>query len=285
MAEGHDCQKADEKPDPRLPRHVGHCGEPQYRWFADRLAKRRDEGWLRIGAVHHNQQRKCRDDEENLEDADDLKRILGPSLNLLLHGHTHEAELDWLDQRAPIVSTGSAALDAKARPPEIPNQYEVLQVSTRKLRRFGRAFQPGSKIFGPDPSVGKNDGLQEEEITFSQVNGAFRLWETATGKPLREFTGHQDYVRSVAFSPDGLALASGSADKTVRLWDIRSGECLAVLCSLPEGWAAFTPSGRYKFGGNLAGNFWHAIALCRFEAGELDDFIPGLRMALDEPIR
>ena len=47
---------------------------------------------------------------------------------------------------------------------------------------------------------------------------------------------------------------------------------------------AFTPSGRYKFCGNPAGNFWHAIALCRFEAGELDDFIPGLRMALDEPI-
>ena len=106
----------------------------------------------------------------------------------------------------------------------------------------------------------------------------------ASGKELRQFTGHQAAVRSVAFSPDGLALASGSDDGAVRMWDIRSGECLAVLRSLPEGWVAFTPSGRYKFGGNLAGNFWHAIALCRFEAGELDDFIPGLRMALDEPI-
>jgi WD40 repeat protein len=38
--------------------------------------------------------------------------------------------------------------------------------------------------------------------------------------------GHRDWVRSVAFSPDGERLASGSSDNTVKLWDIRNGECL-----------------------------------------------------------
>ena len=31
--------------------------------------------------------------------------------------------------------------------------------------------------------------------------------------------GHSDYVRSVAYSPDGKHIVSGSDDNTVRVWD------------------------------------------------------------------
>src|SRR6266568_2171156 len=43
------------------------------------------------------------------------------------------------------------------------------------------------------------------------------LWDVATGKEIRRFTGHQGWVWSVAFSTDGKTLASGSADGTIRL--------------------------------------------------------------------
>ena len=36
-------------------------------------------------------------------------------------------------------------------------------------------------------------------------------------------TGHTDQVNSVAFSPDGKTLASGSTDHTIRLWDVAIG--------------------------------------------------------------
>lgn len=169
MVEGHDC----ETPDLGPPRHVGSVGEDQLRWFEEKLKGREDEGWLRIGAVHHNWQRGCKDDEENLEDALDLKKILGPHLNLLLHGHTHEGDLSWLKQHVPIVCTGSAALKEEARPREIPNQYQVLQISARELRRFGRAFLPDLKSFGLDARVGEDQGLAVNEIPFARVSGAF----------------------------------------------------------------------------------------------------------------
>ncbi len=46
------------------------------------------------------------------------------------------------------------------------------------------------------------------------------IYDASTGEELDLLTGHTDYVRRVAFSPDGQTLASGSSDGTVLLWNI-----------------------------------------------------------------
>jgi hypothetical protein len=46
----------------------------------------------------------------------------------------------------------------------------------------------------------------------------------STGDEEHRLEGHSDLVTSVAFSPDGTRVVSGSADKTVRIWNVLTGD-------------------------------------------------------------
>ncbi|KAI0112397.1 WD40 repeat-like protein [Nemania sp. FL0031] len=54
----------------------------------------------------------------------------------------------------------------------------------------------------------------------SSLGPISRYW----GSDTRVFRGHTDWIRTVAFSSDGRLLASGSDDKTVRIWNTETGE-------------------------------------------------------------
>jgi len=47
-------------------------------------------------------------------------------------------------------------------------------------------------------------------------------------------TGHSNWVTSVAYSPDGKHIVSGSDDRTVKVWDAQTGKEVSVLvCHRP----------------------------------------------------
>jgi small GTP-binding protein len=67
----------------------------------------------------------------------------------------------------------------------------------------------------------KNRGQRVNEELWPELPPGVKL--------LRTLEGHQGMVMSVAFDPQGETLASGSNDKTVRLWEMRSGKLLRTL--------------------------------------------------------
>jgi eukaryotic-like serine/threonine-protein kinase len=104
----------------------------------------------------------------------------------------------------------------------------------------------------------------------------FYLWGLCNGGLLHTIRAHTDMVWSIAFSPDGTTLASGSGDGTIGLWDTASGRQRLRL--KPEPYAvvsavAFTPDGKTLVSGGWDG----LIRLWDADTGQLRATLSGQR--------
>ena len=64
--------------------------------------------------------------------------------------------------------------------------------------------------------------------------------------------GHTGTVKAVSLTPDGRLAVSGSHDKTLRVWDVETGQCLSILEGHTSGVYAvsLTPDGRRAVSGS-----------------------------------
>jgi WD40 repeat protein/tRNA A-37 threonylcarbamoyl transferase component Bud32 len=82
----------------------------------------------------------------------------------------------------------------------------------RSLSKAGRSLRKGDRLLSLDPSI--------RLVT---------VWDALKAEVLLVLKGHKGRVRSVAYSPDGSRLVTGSDDGTVKVWDAQNGNELLTL--------------------------------------------------------
>ncbi len=87
--------------------------------------------------------------------------------------------------------------------------------SGRELRQL-RTLGPLSVAFSPDARLALTGNG-------SGADYLVRIWDVESGRELRQLQGHMSQIESIAISPDGRLVLTGSRDWTARLWDMESG--------------------------------------------------------------
>lgn len=85
---------------------------------------------------------------------------------------------------------------------------------------FTVAFSP----VGTKPAV-----KHRQLLATGGMDGQIRLWEVSTGTQMLAWQAHADWIRCVAFSPDGKLLASCGNDRLVKVWDKETTKTLHVF--------------------------------------------------------
>ncbi len=153
------------------------------------------------------------------------------------------------------------------------NQIILFSLDGEEIRRFdGHTDMVTSLAFNGDGS----------QLLSGSLDRTLRLWDTATGDEIRVLEGHIGVVLDVDLSKDGKYAASSSGDetianigtdrveRTVRVWDVESGETLHEF-RLNSGFVravAISPNSQFVVAGSWDSSQGGKLTLWNIETGE-----------------
>ncbi|KAL6354150.1 hypothetical protein LRP88_12484 [Fusarium phalaenopsidis] len=174
---------------------------------------------------------------DHLHDSDSIEanNVLQDSGNV--HGFIREKHLYWLECLSLLqtMSEGVNAvhkLEALVRKTEARQLAELLRDARRFVLSHARAIEiaplqayASALVFSPEHSLIRELYKKEEPDWMASKPRMEADWNAC----LQTLEGHGSSVSSVVFSADGQRLASGSYDRTVKIWDAATGAYVQTL--------------------------------------------------------
>ena len=160
---------------------------------------------------------------------------------------------------AVISTVGNGAVQALAY---APDGSAILTSENASAGPFVHARLRSSDTGLPIRDIGDGLGLSHA-VAFSPdgtriltMDGANAyLWDTETGEELQQFTGHDQPITCLAFSPNGKFVVTGQRgdpltpfpasvqEASVRVWEVETGEELRAYVTWPVAAVTFSPNG------------------------------------------
>jgi WD40 repeat protein len=150
----------------------------------------------------------------------------------------------------------SAALDIRAR---LQALLRLLQREAHNLRVVDQQFRPtlfAQQVRNRAFLLGISPLQSTAEHTLSTLGPPYLrlLWTASRESPalVRTLTGHEDWVNALALTPDGRYALSGSNDRTLKLWDVATGQSRLTFRGHtgPVHAVAISPDGRDALSGS-----------------------------------